>query len=57
VNERVIADLVRTKVQLCGLWRPSDEPGRVTGELVVALPALAHEPAEVARRLGEVVLG
>lgn len=57
VNDRVIARMERTKLQLGGLWMPADEPGRVTSELMVTLPALAHDPAAVARDLAEVVTG
>jgi hypothetical protein len=57
VNERVIARMERTRVQVGGLWTPAQEPGRVTSELMVTLPALAHEPATVARHLAEVVAG
>lgn len=57
VNARLIAFLEREKLQLCGPWGPADEPGRVTSELMVAVAALAHDPAVVAQRMGEVVHG
>ncbi len=57
VNQRTIAAMERTHLQLCGLWVPSDEPGRVVSELAVSVSALAHDPADVARRLGELVHG
>lgn len=57
VNDRVIARMERTKVQVGGLWRPADEPGRVTSELMVTLPALSHDPVSVARHLADLVTG
>ena len=57
VNERLIAFLERERLQLCGPWAASDEPGRIRTELMVSVPALSHDPAEVARTLSEVVHG
>lgn len=57
VNDRLIAFLEREKLQLCGPWVASDEPGRIRTELMVSVPALAHDPAQVARRLADVVTG
>ena len=57
VNDRVIARMERTRVQVGGLWTPADEPRRVTSELMVTVPALAHDPATVASYLAEVVSG
>ena len=57
VNERLIARMEKTGTELCGPWRPADEPGRLQAELMVGVAALAHDPAEVARRMGEVVHG
>ncbi len=57
VNERIIDDMERSHRQLGGLWMASEEPGRLVSELMVTVPALAHDPVEVARRLGEVIHG
>ena len=35
----------------------SHEPGRIRTELMVSVPALAHDPARVARWLADVVTG
>jgi threonine aldolase len=55
VNERLIGVMEGEQVQLCGLWRAADEPGRVVGELMCSEAALAHDPADVAARLGRLV--
>lgn len=57
VNDRIIARMEQTRIQLCGLWRAAEEPGRLHAELAVSVPALAHDPAEVARWIAEVVHG
>lgn len=57
VNDRLIGFLEREKLQLCGPWVASDEPGRLRTELMVSVPALAHDPAQVARWVAEVVHG
>lgn len=55
VNERLITVMTSERVQLCGLWRAADEPGRVVGELMCSGAALAHDPADVAARLGRLL--
>jgi threonine aldolase len=57
VNERLLRVMERERLQLCGPWWESREPGRVMTEVMVSTPALAHEPARVAALLGEVVVG
>ena len=57
VNERLLAVMERDRLQVCGPWWAAREPGRVTTEVVVSTPALAHEPAQVAKRLAEIALG
>lgn len=57
VNERVLAVMERERLQVCGLWHAAPEPGRVTTEVVVSTPALAHDPARVAKLLAEIALG
>jgi threonine aldolase len=57
VNERLLAVMERERLQVGGPWRASREPGRVSTEVVVSTPALAHEPARVAKLLAEIVFG
>lgn len=57
VNERLLTFIEREQLELCGPWRPAQEPGRVTTELMCAEPALGFEPKQVAGWLAEVVLG
>lgn len=57
VNERLVGFIERERLELCGPWRGTPEPGRVCTELMVATPALEHEPKQVAGWLAEVVLG
>jgi threonine aldolase len=55
VNGRLLAFMERDRLAPCGPWWASQEPGRVTTEVMVAEPALEHDPAKVAAWLGEVV--
>jgi threonine aldolase len=48
VNDRLLAFMERERLQLTGPWSAADEPGRVRTELMVAAPALEHDPAVVA---------
>ena len=48
VNERLLAWIEEHRTLLTGTWRGSAVPGTVTNELVVAGPALEHDPAVVA---------
>jgi threonine aldolase len=57
VNERLLSVMERERLQVCGPWWAAREPGRVTTEVVVSTPALAHDPARVARWVAEVVHG
>jgi threonine aldolase len=57
VNQRLLAVIERERLQVCGPWWAAREPGRVTTEVVVSTPALAHDPAHVATLLAEVVTG
>jgi len=57
VNRRLLAFLEREHLQPCGPWTPADEPCRSRTELMCSLPALEHDPGEVARWLAEVVHG
>ncbi len=57
VNDRLLAFLEQERVLVCGPWRPGDEPGRSHTELMCSVPALDHDPAQVARWLGRVVHG
>jgi threonine aldolase len=57
VNERLLAVMERERLQVSGPWSDSREPGRVTTEVAVSTPALAHDPARVAGLLGEIVNG
>ena len=56
LNERLVAWIEERGVLLTGTWRPGAVPGTVVNELVVAGPALEHEPADVADWLAEVAL-
>jgi hypothetical protein len=55
VNDRVVSFMETERRQLTGPWSPAQEPGRVTTEVVVSVPALEHEPAQVARWLGQLL--
>lgn len=55
VNERLVEMMTRDGLRLSGPWREAAEPGRVWTELMCSTPALAHDPADVARRLGAAV--
>lgn len=55
VNERLLGFMERERLELSGPWSASDEPGRLRTELMVARPALDHDPAQVADWLAEVV--
>ena len=57
VNERLLAVMERERLQVCGPWWADREPGRVTTEVAVSTPALAHEPAHVAKLLAEIAIG
>lgn len=57
VNERLLAFIEREQLEVCGPWHPSDEPGRVRTELMCSDSVHAFDPAEVARWLGEIVVG
>ncbi|MFC5177196.1 threonine aldolase family protein [Nocardioides taihuensis] len=57
VNDRLLAFMEREGLQLTGPWSAADEPGRVRTELVVATPALAHDPDTVAGWVADVVGG
>ena len=57
VNRRLLDFLEQARLQPCGPWSDSEEPGRARTELVCSLPALEHDPAQVARWLAEVVHG
>jgi threonine aldolase len=55
VNQRLLAFMERERVQLSGPWSATDEPGRIRTELMVATPALSHDPATVAGWLADMV--
>ena len=55
VNERIVAFTEERGVVPSGLWRDTDVPGWVETELTCYESALAHDPAEVARRMAEAV--
>jgi threonine aldolase len=57
INERLLAVMERDRLQVCGPWWAAREPDRVTTEVVVSTPALAREPAHVAKLLAEIALG
>ena len=57
VNERVVAFVERTGVQLSGLWRRTDDPGTVVTELACYADATSYDPEEVAGWFAEVVHG
>jgi threonine aldolase len=57
VNERLLAVMERERRRVCGPWWAAREPGRVVTEVVVSTPALAHEPAHVAKLLAEIAIG
>jgi threonine aldolase len=48
VTERVLEHLARTGVVASLPWRPAQAPGTALTEVVVARPALAHDPETVA---------
>jgi threonine aldolase len=55
VNERLLSVMERERLQVGRPWWAASEPGRVTTEVVVSTPALAHDPARVATLVAEVV--
>jgi threonine aldolase len=55
INERAIALMERTRVQVSGLWRTADVPGYAACEVVVHDAALPRKPEEVAAWLQEMV--
>ena len=57
VNERLVAFVERTGVQLCGMWRQTDDTGAVVTELACYADAATYAPAEVADWFAEVVRG
>jgi threonine aldolase len=57
VNERLLAVMERERLQVCGPWWAGREPGRVTTEVVVSTPALAKDPVQAAKLLGEIAIG
>ena len=57
VNERLVAFVERTGVQLSGLWRQTDDPGTVVAELACYADATTFDADEVAGWFAEVVHG
>ncbi len=57
VNERLLSVLEERRVLLCGPWRPTSEPGRITTELAVGDGALDLDPDEIAGWLGALIAG
>jgi len=55
VNERLIDFMTEHKPALTHPWRATDEPGRITCELAIGDAALDLDPAQIARRIGDLV--
>lgn len=55
VNERLVAFVERTGVQLSPLWRQTDDPGTVVNELACYADAGRVDPVQVAAWFAEVV--
>jgi threonine aldolase len=55
INERAIAFMERTRVQPCGVWRPSAAPGLAVCDVVVHDAALRRAAEEVAAWLTEII--
>jgi threonine aldolase len=57
VNERLVAFVERTGLQLSGLWQQTDDPGTVSTELACYADAATYDADEVAGWFAEVVRG
>ena len=57
IAERKLAFMEREKVEPCGGWRKAPVPGMVVTEIAAHDAALAHDPAQVATWIAEIVLG
>lgn len=55
VNDRLISVMETERRRLTGPWSAAEEPGRITTEVVVSVPALEHDPAQVARWLRQLL--
>ena len=55
VNERLLAFMEAERLQLCGLFRQTDDPGTVVTEVTCYAASLEHDPEVVAYWLARVV--
>ncbi len=57
VNERLVAFMERTGLQLSSPWRDTDVPGKIVNELACYAAATTHDPDQVAGWFLEVLRG